>query len=181
MALNRVLTSLKTRLVSPEMASLYQVDGETGILLVGPPGCGKTLIVRVVCSEISRTNGKKCRFAVVKPAEWWDPYVGVTEKNIRNCFQALKDAADESGMAVLFLDEIESIGRTRGSAVGHHSDRFLNAFLTEMNGFEGRGNVAVIGATNRKDLCDPAVLDRFNDEVPVARPDGCGGTGIPAR
>ncbi|HBO43541.1 MAG TPA: hypothetical protein DD670_06345 [Planctomycetaceae bacterium] len=128
-------------------------------------------MARVACAEISRKTGKQCRFAVVKPAEWWDPYVGVTEQNIRNCFRALGEAAQDTGMAVLFLDEIESIGRSRGSAVGQHADRFQTAFLAEMDGYRDRGNVAVIAATNRRDLCDPALLDRFDLVIPVERPD----------
>jgi SpoVK/Ycf46/Vps4 family AAA+-type ATPase len=139
--------------------------------MYGPPGCGKTLIARVICAAISRTTGKPVRFAVVKPAEFYDPYVGVTEMNIRGCFSALREAAQESGLAVLFLDEIESVGRLRGSMVGHHSDRFLAALLAELDGFSRRDGVAVIAATNRKDLCDPALLERFDVEIPVDRPD----------
>lgn len=169
--LHALLATLQTRLQEPETAALYALNGRHAPLMVGPPGCGKTLMARVVCAEVARTLGKQCRFAVVKPAEWWDPYVGVTEQNIRNCFQALGEAAKEFGLAVLFMDEIESVGRMRGSMVGHHSDRFLDALLAEIDGFDNRGDVAIMGATNRKDLCDPALLERFDVEVPVNRPD----------
>jgi proteasome-associated ATPase len=170
-SLELLRTVLEMKLVSPETAALYKVSGRHSALMVGPPGCGKTLMARVVCARISEITGKQCRFAVVKPGQWWDPYVGVTEQNIRNCFQALIEAGRETGLAVLFLDEIETVGRTRGSAVGHHSDRFLGALLAELDGFEDRGGVAVLAATNQKGLCDPALLDRFDIEIPVSRPD----------
>jgi len=163
--------TLMASLVEPEIAKLYGVDSRRGCLLYGPPGNGKTLLARIVCAEISRITGRQCRFAVVKPAEWWSPWVGETEANIRRTFQVVRRAAEESGMAMLFLDELSSIGRTRGSMVGHHSDRFLSSFLAEMQGFEGRGNVAVVAADNRIDLVDPAVLERFDVHIPVPRPD----------
>jgi ATP-dependent 26S proteasome regulatory subunit len=169
--LRALLAILQTRLLEPETAALYALNGRHAPVMVGPPGCGKTLIARVVCAEIARTRGAQCRFAVVKPAEWFDPYVGVTEQNIRATFRGLGEAAKEFGMAVLFLDEIESVGRMRGSMTGQHSDRFLDALLAEMDGFENRGDVAIMGATNRKDLCDPALLERFDEEVAVGRPD----------
>jgi len=168
--LDMLLSALTTILVDPKKARRYGLDGRNSILMVGPPGCGKTLMAQVVASETRRLSGKKCRFAVVKPGEWEDPYVGVTQKNIRNFFEALKQAA-EDGFAIAFLDEIEAVGRIRGHAVGLHSDKFLDAFLVELDGFEDRKNIAIIAATNRKDLVDPALLDRLADvEVQVGRP-----------
>ena len=168
--LDSLLAALTTTLVAPDTAKIYGLGGRCSILLIGPPGCGKTLMARVAAAEIARITGRKCRFAVVKPSEWEDPYVGVTQQNIRNCFHALREAARD-GLAVLFLDEIESVGRIRGSSVGHHSDKFLAAFLAEMDGFSGREGVAVIAATNRKDLMDPSILERISDvELVVNRP-----------
>jgi ATP-dependent 26S proteasome regulatory subunit len=169
-ALDELLSVLTMQLVEPEKAARYRLDGRRAVLLEGPPGCGKTLMARVAVSEVRRLSGKSCKFAVVKPGEWEDPYVGVTQQNIRACFQSLRDAARD-GYAVLFLDEIESGGRARGSVVGHHHDKFLAALLAEIDGFVGRNNVAIIAATNRKDLCDPALLSRFNRHVAVPRPD----------
>jgi ATP-dependent 26S proteasome regulatory subunit len=169
--LNALLAALQMRLLAPQLAALYLVDGKQSPLLVGPPGCGKTLLARVVCAEIARTSGKQCRFAVVKPAEWLDPYVGVTEQNIRNTFRGLSEAAQKFGMAILFIDEVDSIARLRGSMVGQHFDRFLGVLLAEIDGFEDRGDVAIIAATNRKDLLDPSILSRFSRDVPVRRPD----------
>ncbi|NLS93556.1 MAG: AAA family ATPase [Planctomycetaceae bacterium] len=169
--LEALLGALTTRLVAPKKAAEYGVTGRQSILLEGPPGVGKTLSVRVAVAEAGRIRGKSARLAVVKPTEWEDPYVGVTQQNIRACFRELNRAAAEHGLAVLFLDEIETIGRIRGSAVGFHSDKFLGALLAEIDGFVDREGVAIIAATNRKDLCDPALLERFDVEISVPRPD----------
>ncbi len=170
--LDALLAALTTTLVAPETAKVYGLGGRCSILLVGPPGCGKTLMARVAAAEIARLTGRKCRFAVVKPSEWENPFVGVTQQNIRNCFRVVREAARD-GLAVLFLDEVESVGRVRGSAVGHHSDKFLAALLAELDGFSGRGEeVALISATNRRELVDPALLERIsNVELLVKRPD----------
>lgn len=169
--LDRLIRTLSIALLKPEVARQYQLDQRGRcILLIGPPGCGKTLMTRVAASEIARLSNQKCRFGVVKPAEWENPYVGVTQKNIRSCFQALREAARES-LAVLFLDEIESIGRIRGGISNAHADKFLAALLAELDGFQQRQNIAIIAATNRKDLVDPALLERIGEvEIQVRRP-----------
>ena len=118
--------------------------------------------------RVGPPRGTQCRFAVVKPAEWLDPYVGVTEQNIRHTFQGLGEAAKEFGMAVIFLDEIEAIGRIRGSMTGHHSDRFLNVLLAEIDGFEGRGDVAILAATNLQGALRPGAVEPFRQRDPRA-------------
>jgi proteasome-associated ATPase len=165
-------------LVEPKRAAAYGLTGRNSILMAGPPGCGKTLMARVAVSEIARLTGKKCRFAVVKPAEWESPWVGQTQENIRQCFQSLREVG-EDGYAVLFMDEIESIGRIRGGAVSQHSDKFLAALLAELDGFADRRNVAIICATNRKDLLDSALYERLSDlEISVGRPEMTGARAI---
>ncbi len=169
--LETLLSTLTTTLVDPTRASVYGLGGRQSILLVGPSGCGKTLMTRVAVAEISRLSGRQCRFAVVKPAEWESPWVGETQQNIRHCFQALHEAAQD-GLAVLFLDEVEAVGRVRGNVVGYHSDKFLAALLAELDGFTDRSGIAIVSATNRKDLVDPALRKRLSDvEIPVNRPD----------
>ena len=169
--LENLLSVLTVILVEPQRAAVYGLTGRNSILMSGPPGCGKTLMARVAVSEIARLTGKKCRFAVVKPAQWESPWVGQTQENIRQFFQTLRETG-EDGFAVVFLDEVESVGRIRGGAVGHHSDKFLAALLAELDGFVERRNVAVICATNRKDLLDAALYERLSDlEVTVGRPD----------
>jgi proteasome-associated ATPase len=172
-----MLTTLSALLVAPEMARRYRLSGRNSILLVGPPGCGKTHMTRIVVSEIARLSGRKARFGVIKPAAWESPYVGVTQKAIRDTFKMLREAAQD-GLAVLFLDEIESIARTRGQLANIHSDKHLAALLAELDGFDDRNNIAIIAATNRKDLLDPALLARFAVEVAVHRPDQCAAKSI---
>ena len=171
-ALDALKRALLTVLVAPEKAADYGLQRRQSILLVGPPGCGKTLMARVAAAAIQRISGRKCHFAVVKPSEWEDPFVGRTQANIRNCFEALRQKADEGCYVVLVLDEVEAEGRIRGNINAHHSDKFIAAFLAELDGFTQRGGVAIISATNRKDLIDPALLERLSDvEVHVPRPD----------
>lgn len=170
--LRRILSALTSTLVSPELAAKYGISGRQSIMLVGPPGTGKTLMARVAATEVQRISGRKCRFAVVKPGEWENEYVGATQRNIRECFASLRDEMGD-GYAVLFLDEIESIGRIRGSSFGNaHGDKFLAALLAEIDGFERNDRLAIICASNRKDLIDPALLERISAvEVVVGRPD----------
>ena len=96
----------------PELARRYR-SLRRAVLLEGPPGCGKTLLARVVASLITRLTGRNCRFVLVKPAELESEFVGVTERNIREFFAACAKAAEE-GPVVIFLDEIEATGRARG-------------------------------------------------------------------
>lgn len=111
--LDRLLSVLLGVLGDPERAARYGLSGRRAILMVGPPGCGKTLMAKVAASEVRKHTGRPCRFGVVKPGEWTSPWVGTTEANIRNCFKALREAATE-GPCVLFLDEIEAIGSIPG-------------------------------------------------------------------
>jgi ATP-dependent 26S proteasome regulatory subunit len=173
-ALEKLLNALTVKLVAPELAKSYEVGGRRSILLCGPAGCGKTSMARVAASEVSRLSGRHCQFFVVKPGEWESPWVGEAQANIRKCFQALSQAASEA-MAVLFLDDVESVGRHRGGSVSHHADKFTAAWLAELDGFADRGEVAIVSATNRKDLIDPALLERLSDvEITVPRPDSRG-------
>ncbi len=175
--LEALLAALTASLVAPEKAARYGLGARRSVLMVGPPGCGKTLMARVVAAEVARLGGRRCRFGVVKPAEWESPWVGETQQNIRNCFRALSEEAD--GCAILFLDEIEAVGRIRGGAGSQHGDKFLAALLAELDGFSERSGIAIIAATNRKDLVDPALLERLSDiEITVRRPDLRGARGI---
>ncbi len=169
--LDKLLSVLLGILADPASAAQYGLGGRRSVLMVGPPGCGKTLMARVAATEVTRYSGRPCRFGVVRPGEWMSPWVGTTEANIRNCFKALREAAMQ-GPCMLFLDEIEAIGSIRGGLAGHHSDKFLATLLAELDGFHERGNVVILSATNRKDLVDPALLERLSDtEIRVDRPD----------
>ncbi|MBN1421530.1 MAG: AAA family ATPase [Planctomycetes bacterium] len=169
--LARLTAALLGALIDPKKARTYNQQGDNKILLFGPPGCGKTLMARVAAAELSRRTGRRCRFAVVKPSAWEDPFVGVTQRNIRETFRTLKEVSSDGGHAVLFLDEIESAGRIRGHVTNVHADKFLAALLAEIDGFERSDRVALLSASNRKDLIDPALLERLGGvEIPVERP-----------
>ena len=177
--LQALMDALTTILVEPDLAETYGLSGRQSILLVGPPGCGKTLMVRVVASQIQQLTGQRCLFWYAKPGEWEDPYVGVTQQNIRRAFETLRRAADNGDRVVAYLDEIEAVGRMRGGLTGRHADKFLAALLAELDGMTQRGDVAIITASNRKDLIDPALLERISDvELVVDRPDMRGAEAI---
>jgi proteasome-associated ATPase len=119
---------------------------------------------------VARAAGKRCLFANVKPSQFESPYVGETQRNIREFFQVLRRRAKDA-LVVVFFDEVEGIGRIRGSHSGHHSDKFLAALLAEIEGFEGRSDLVLMAATNRKDLLDPALCQRLSEiEVEIRRP-----------
>lgn len=165
-----LMEALTCGLVAPERAEAYGLRGRRAITLIGPPGTGKTLMARVAAAEIGKLIGQPCSFFAVKPSEFLSPWIGETERKIRECFEDLADAAD-SGVSILFLDEVEAIGRIRGGLGGNHSDRFLAALLAEIDGFKDRQDVAIIVASNRKDLLDPALYERLSEiEIEVGRP-----------
>ncbi len=169
--LDEVVAVLSAAITLPELAHRYGIGGRRSIILYGPSGCGKTLTARAAAAELQRRSGRRCRFAVVKPGEWESPYVGETEANIRSCFRALGEAA-QGAITLVFLDEIEAIGRIRGAHGSRHADRSLAALLAEIDGFCERGDVAILAATNRRDLLDPALLSRLGDvQIAVPRPD----------
>ncbi len=170
-AVERLMEALSARLLAPELAALYGLKSRRAILLSGPPGVGKTLAVRAAIQQLAASTGRRCRFAIVRPGEFESPWVGATESNIRRTFARLAEEAGDD-LAVLFLDEIEAIGRIRGAAMSRLSDKFLAALLVEIDGLMKRGNIAVIAATNRKDMLDPALLERIAEiDIEMPRPD----------
>jgi ATP-dependent 26S proteasome regulatory subunit len=164
-----LISLFTTCLVEPELARLFGLDEYNhSALLVGPPGCGKTLTARTIAYQVTQKTGVPCRFASVSGSELESPWVGESQRNIRQLFKALND---HDGPTVLYIDEVEAIGRRRGGYASYHSDKFLSQWLTCLDGFRQRDRVAVIAATNRKDLLDPAILERLSGlEVPIGRP-----------
>ena len=153
----------------------YDLPAPKGILLYGPPGCGKTLIAKAVAASIARSTGTTGAYFInVKGPELLNKWVGETERHIRMIFQRARDKAEEGKPVIIFFDEIESLFRTRGSGVSSDMEStIVPQLLAEMDGVESLKNVIVIGASNRQDLIDPAVLrpGRLDVKIRVDRPD----------
>jgi cell division protease FtsH len=138
-----------------------------GVLLVGPPGCGKTLLAKAIAGEAD------CPFFSISGSDFVEMFVGVGASRVRDLFKQAK----ENAPCIIFLDEIDAVGRRRGGGFnsGGHDEReqTLNAILVEMDGFEATDQVIVIAATNRADVLDPALTrpGRFDRQVPVTLPD----------
>ena len=163
-----VISRFVYSILYPDIARDYQVldDGARRLLLEGPPGTGKTTLMKMVAARIAKETKQHCRVVTISGAELYSAYVGETERNIRRCFATLNDY---EGPGIVFFDEIDAIGRVRGNLSGHHDDRFLSSLLAELEGMR-RSDVAVIAATNRADVLDPALRGRFAWEIEMPRP-----------
>jgi proteasome-associated ATPase len=152
-----------------------------GVLLYGPPGCGKTLIAKAVANslakQVAEKTGKdvgKSFFLNIKGPELLNKYVGETERHIRLVFQRAREKAGEGTPVIVFFDEMDSIFRTRGSGVSSDVENtIVPQLLSEIDGVEGLENVIVIGASNREDMIDPAILrpGRLDVKIKIERPD----------
>lgn len=164
----------------PDVFAEHQLSPPKGILLYGPPGCGKTLIAKAVANSLARRIAERtgrdtsAYFLNVKGPELLNKYVGETEHKIREVFKRAREKASEDVPVVIFFDEMDSLFRMRGSGVSSDMEATVVAqFLSEIDGVESLKNVIVIGASNRQDLIDPAVLrpGRLDLKVKVNRPD----------
>ncbi|HVE64206.1 MAG TPA: proteasome ATPase [Mycobacteriales bacterium] len=159
----------------------HQLKAPKGILLYGPPGCGKTLIAKAVANSLAKkvaeVTGKpegKSFFLNIKGPELLNKYVGETERHIRLIFQRAREKASEGVPVIVFFDEMDSIFRTRGSGVSSDVETtIVPQLLSEIDGVEGLENVIVIGASNREDMIDPAILrpGRLDVKIKIERPD----------
>src|SRR3954451_1219086 len=159
----------------------HQLPAPKGILLYGPPGCGKTLIAKAVANSLAKkvadkNGGEKGRsyFINIKGPELLNKYVGETERQIRLVFQRAREKASEGTPVIVFFDEMESLFRPRGSGVSSDVENtIVPQLLAEIDGVEGLQNVVVIGASNREDMIDPAILrpGRLDVKIKIERPD----------
>jgi len=159
----------------------YDLPAPKGILLYGPPGCGKTLIAKAVANSLAKKvadaagdNNAQSFFINIKGPELLNKYVGETERQIRQIFQRAREKASEGWPVIVFFDEMESLFRTRGSGISSDMEStIVPQLLAEIDGVEGLRNVIVIGASNREDLIDPAILrpGRLDVKIKIHRPD----------
>ncbi|MBL1067382.1 proteasome ATPase [Streptomyces sp. 7-21] len=165
----------------PDLFREHELRPPKGVLLYGPPGCGKTLIAKAVANSLAKkvaeVTGKpagKSFFLNIKGPELLNKYVGETERHIRLVFQRAREKASEGTPVIVFFDEMDSLFRTRGSGVSSDVENtIVPQLLSEIDGVEGLENVIVIGASNREDMIDPAILrpGRLDVKIKIERPD----------
>src|ERR1017187_8385787 len=158
----------------------YELPAPKGILLYGPPGCGKTLIAKAVANslsqkvaELSGNRNVRSYFLNIKGPELLNKYVGETERQIRIVFQRAREKAEEGMPVIIFFDEMDSLFRTRGTGISSDMEStIVPQLLAEIDGVESLRDVIVIGATNREDLIDPAILrpGRLDVKIKIERP-----------
>jgi proteasome-associated ATPase len=163
-----------------EMFHEHELEPPKGILLYGPPGCGKTLIAKAVANSLARrvaekTGNTEARsyFLNIKGPELLNKYVGETERQIRLIFQRAREKSEEGYPVIVFFDEMDSLFRTRGTGISSDIEStIVPQLLAEIDGVESLKNVIVIGASNREDLIDPAILrpGRLDVKIKIERP-----------
>ncbi|MGH7181956.1 MAG: proteasome ATPase [Nitrospiraceae bacterium] len=178
--LEQVRDAVELPFLHPDLFSEYKLSAPKGVLLYGPPGCGKTLIAKAVANSIAKKlghlTGKEVRsyFLHVKGPELLNKYVGESERQVREVFKKAKERAADGNPVIVFFDEMDALFRTRGTGISSDIEStIVPQFLSEIDGMERLRNVIVIGASNRQDLIDPAVLraGRLDVKVKVGRPD----------
>ena len=181
--IDQIRDAIELPYLHPELFLEHELKPPKGVLLYGPPGCGKTLIAKAVANSLAKkvadktgqdgTAGKSF-FLNIKGPELLNKYVGETERHIRLVFQRAREKASEGTPVIVFFDEMDSLFRTRGSGVSSDVENtIVPQLLSEIDGVEGLENVIVIGASNREDMIDPAILrpGRLDVKIKIERPD----------
>ena len=164
-----------------ELFKEHRLEPPKGILLYGPPGCGKTLVAKAVANSLAKkvaeklgSDDRRSYFLNIKGPELLNKYVGETERQIRQIFQRAKEKSEEGVPVIVFFDEMDSLFRTRGSGISSDIEStIVPQLLAEIDGVESLKNVIVVGASNREDLIDPAILrpGRLDVKIKIERPD----------
>lgn len=178
--IEQVRDAVELPFLYPDLFAEHRLSPPKGVLLYGPPGCGKTLIAKAVANSIAKKlghlAGKEMRsfFLHVKGPELLNKYVGESERQVREVFKKAKERAAEGHPVIVFFDEMDALFRTRGTGISSDIEStIVPQFLSEIDGVERLRNVIVIGASNRQDLIDPAVLraGRLDVKIKISRPD----------
>jgi proteasome-associated ATPase len=179
--INQIRDAVELPFRHPELYREHRLRAPKGVLLYGPPGCGKTLIAKAVARSLAGEDAKRAVFLNIKGPELLNKYVGETERQIRAVFGRAREKAQLGGAVVVFFDEMESLFRTRGSGVSSDVETtVVPQLLAEIDGVETLENVIVIGASNREDMIDPAILrpGRLDVKIKIERPDRAGAAEI---
>ena len=189
--IEQITDAVELPFVHQSLFAEYDLPAPKGILLYGPPGCGKTLIAKAVANslakkvaEVSGDREARSFFLNIKGPELLNKYVGETERQIRLVFQRAREKSEEGWPVIVFFDEMESLFRTRGSGISSDIEStIVPQLLAEIDGVETLRNVIVIGASNREDLIDPAILrpGRLDVKIKIERPDEDAASSIFAR
>jgi len=183
--ISRIRDAIELPFAHPGLYRDYGLRAPKGVLLYGPPGCGKTLIAKAVATCLADSaGGRPAAFLNIKGPELLSKFVGETERQIRAIFVQARKAAAEDRPVVVFFDEMEALFRTRGTGVSSDVETMIvPQVLAEIDGVESLRNVIVIGASNRQDMIDPAILrpGRLDVKVRIDRPDAEAAADILAR
>jgi len=189
--IEQIADAVELPFLHQDLFAEHRLPAPKGILLYGPPGCGKTLIAKAVANSLAKkvaaaTGDEKGRsyFINIKGPELLNKYVGETERQIRMVFQRAREKSEEGWPVIVFFDEMDSMFRTRGTGVSSDMEStIVPQLLAEIDGVEGLRNVIVIGATNREDLIDPAILrpGRLDVKIKIERPNAVAATQIFSR
>jgi proteasome-associated ATPase len=179
--IEQIRDAIELPYLHPDLFREHQLRPPKGVFLYGPPGCGKTLIAKAVANSLAKKVAEatgqgegKSYFLNIKGPELLNKYVGETERHIRLVFQRAREKASEGTPVIVFFDEMDSLFRTRGSGVSSDVENtIVPQLLSEIDGVEGLENVIVIGASNREDMIDPAILrpGRLDVKIKIERPD----------